>query len=61
MEQWEQIIVGLMAVGLVVWMWPRMKAQMEASKDAPKDWQGVLIPLALVVLFVVVLIGLAKG
>lgn len=54
---WEQIFLAALVVVLLVWMGPGIKASFEKSKNAQtKDWMGVLIPLALVVLFVVVLI-----
>lgn len=54
---WEQIFLAALVVVLLIWMGPGIKASFGKSKNAQtKDWMGVLIPLALVVLFVVVLI-----
>ena len=54
---WEQIFLAALVVVLLIWMGPGIKASFAKSKNAQsKDWMGVLIPLALVVLFVVVLI-----
>ena len=56
----EAILAGLIAVLLIFWLRPGIKASLERSRDAPKDWKGALIPLALVVLFVLLLIGLVR-
>ena len=61
MATWEKVVLVFFALGLVFFMWPGVKASMEQSKNAPKDWKGALIPIGLVVLFVFVLISLAKG
>ena len=55
---WEKILLGIFAVGLVVWVFPGLKASMRASESQEKDWKGVLIPLVLVILFVLLLISL---
>ena len=53
---WESILLGAMALGLVFWMGPGIKATLQQSKEAPKDWGGALIPIGAVVLFVIFLI-----
>ena len=53
---WENILLGLIALGVIFWMGPGIKATLERSQAAPKDWLGVLIPIAGVVLFVIFLI-----
>lgn len=53
---WESVLLGLMAIGLVFWMGPGIKATLERSQTAPKDWLGVLLPLSAVVLFVIFLV-----
>jgi len=55
---WENIIMGLMALGLVVWMLPGVKASMQRSKEAESDWAGFLLPITGVILFVVFLISM---
>jgi len=55
---WENIIMGLMALGLVAWMLPGVKASMQRSKEAESDWAGFLLPIAGVILFVVFLISM---
>lgn len=57
-SMWENIFVGLMAVGLIFWMGPGIKASMARSKDAESDWAGFLLPIAAVIIFVVFLISM---
>ena len=54
---WEAILLGLIAVLVVFWFRPGIRATLAESRNAPKDWAGALIPLALVVLFVMLLIS----
>ena len=58
MALWEQILVGAFAIGIIVFMFPRMKAMMAESAAAPKDWPGFLVPIAVVIGFVLLLIAL---
>ena len=60
MPWWEAILAGLIAVLVIFWFRGGIKATMEQSRDAPKDWSGALIPLALVVLFVLFLIAMVR-
>jgi len=53
---WENVFLGAMALGLIFWMWPGIKASLQQNKEVPADWLGVLIPIAGVVLFVIFLI-----
>lgn len=55
---WESILLGIMALGLTFWMGPGIKATLQHSKKAPKDWIGALMPVGGVVLFVIFLIML---
>ena len=59
MALWEQLLLGVGAVVLIFFLWPGIKQTMERSRQAKKDWPGVLIPLGAVVLFVLLLIALA--
>ena len=62
MQLWEQILLGIAALVLVFVFWPGVKVAMEKSRRAQnKDWKGVLVPVALVVLFIIVLIMIAKS
>lgn len=59
MEQpsiWQMILYGALAILVIFWFRPGIKASLERSKHAEKDWLGVLVPIALVVAFVVFLV-----
>ncbi len=58
MQTWEQIVILILAVGLLVLMFPRVRQMLEHSEKAEKDWPAVLVPLGLVVLFVILLLSL---
>ena len=56
---WEQILLGVFAVVLLVWFLPGLKASLKQSEEQQeKDWKGLIIPLILVILFVFLLISL---
>lgn len=57
---WEAILAGLLAAFFIFWFRGGIKARMEESRNAPKDWMGALIPIALVVLFVIFLIAIVR-
>lgn len=57
---WEILLGGLAAVLVLLWFRPGIKAAIERSRTAKKDWPAVLIPLALVVLFVLLLIQMVR-
>ncbi len=59
MAVWEQLLLGVGSLLLIMFLWPGIKRTMEQSREAEKDWPGVLIPLGIVVLFVMALIALA--
>lgn len=61
METWEQILLGGLAILLIFVFRPGIKAALEQSRQAEKDWKGALIPIGLVVLFVVLLIAMARS
>ncbi len=58
MQTWEQIAVGAIAILILVWFLPGVKATLERSKQAEKDWPGLLIPMAFVVGLIVFVIML---
>ena len=58
---WEILLGGLAALLVILWFQPGVKAAIERSRTAKKDWPAALIPLGLVVLFVLLLIQLARG
>ena len=64
MEQpstWQTIALGAIALLVIFWFGPGIKATLERSRRADKDWAGVLIPIALVVLFIAFLIVLTRA
>ncbi len=58
LELWEQLALGAIAIGVIFLFRPGIKAALQQSREAEKDWKGVLIPIALVVLFVMLLISI---
>ncbi|GAB4355947.1 MAG: hypothetical protein Kow006_22740 [Gammaproteobacteria bacterium] len=58
METWEQLLIGALVAVMLFFWWPGIKATMERSREAEKDWPGLLIPLGVVVLFVLLLIAM---
>jgi hypothetical protein len=59
-QAWEMLLLGAVAVLVILWFRPGIQAAFERSRQAEKnDWQGAIIPLAVVVLFVILLLLLA--
>ena len=59
---WEQVLIGIGALLLLLFLWPGAKAAMQESQQAENpDWQGALLPIAIVVLFVVGLLMVARS
>lgn len=56
MSTLETIVIGAFAVLLLFWMQPGLKAAMARSRQTPADWQSLILPLGLVVMFVLFLI-----
>lgn len=62
MPIWEQILLGIGGLILAIFFWPGIVATMEKSRQAEhKDWAGVLIPITVVVIFIVLLIAVARS
>ena len=62
MALWEQILLGMAAFAILFFFWPGAKRALEQSKEAENpDWKGALIPIGVVVLFVILLIVMAKS
>lgn len=62
MAMWEQVLLGIGAVIILLVFWPGAKAALEMSKRAENpDWKGVLIPVAVVVLFIILLIMMSRS
>ena len=53
---WETILIGLIALLVIFWFSPGIKAAIKRGKQAEADWGAALIPLGLVALFVLFLI-----
>lgn len=58
---WENLFLGAIALVVIFWMKPGIKAALEKSKTAQSDWPGALMPLALVIVFVLFLIAMVKS
>lgn len=58
---WEVLLGGVLALLAILWFRPGIKASIERSRTAKKDWPAVLIPLALVVFFIWFLIVLVRN
>lgn len=55
MSTLEMVLVGALVLVVVLWIGRGIGPLMRESREAPKDWPGVILPLAAVVLFVAVL------
>jgi cell shape-determining protein MreD len=61
MSTWEQILLVAGAMLVAVIFWPGIKATLERSRQAPeRDWASALVPIVLVILFVILLIAVAR-
>lgn len=58
-QTWEMLLVGALAILLIFVFRPGLKAAFEQSRRAPRDWAGLLLPLALVTAFIILLLILA--
>jgi len=62
MAVWEQVLLGLGGLLILFLFWPGAKVAMQKSKEAENpDWRGALVPIGLVVLFVIILVMLARS
>ncbi len=62
MPIWEQALIGIAIFAVIFFFGPGAKKALEESQQAENpDWRGALIPIGMVILFVFVLISLAKG
>jgi hypothetical protein len=52
----ESIVLGALAILLLFWMQPGIKAAMTRSKQATADWPSLIVPIGMVVIFVLFLI-----
>ncbi len=58
LSTWESLLLGVMALLLIFWFRPGIKAAMQRSSEAESDWPAVILPLGLVILFVIFLIAM---
>ncbi len=58
MSAMESLVLGALALLLLFWMLPCIEPAMERNKNLPTDWQSVLLPIGLVVMFVIFLIAM---
>ncbi len=56
MALWEQLALGAVALLVIFWFRPGIKAALKQSEEAQKDWGAILLPIAAVILFVVFLV-----
>ena len=56
LSTWELVLISAMAVLVLFWFGPGIKATLAQSQQAEKDWRGLLLPMGAVVLFVFFLI-----
>lgn len=59
MPIWEQVLVGVLGLGLLLLFWPGVRETLKRSREAEKDWPALIKPLVVVVLFVMLLIAMA--
>ena len=59
MSTWEMLLLGVLVLLVLFWMGPGIKATFEKSRQAEeRDWAGLLLPIAAVVIFVLFLIAM---
>lgn len=56
MSTWESLLLGVLALLVILWWRPGLKAAWQRSQEAEKDWPAALLPLGAVVLFVLLLL-----
>ena len=62
MALWEQVLLGIAGFAIVFLFWPGAKKAMEQSKQAENpDWNGVLLPIGIVIFFIFMLIMISRG
>lgn len=56
---WIKIGSALFLVAMIIFLFPRAKQVIENTpKGSMKDWMGYIVPMAVVILFIIVLIAL---
>jgi len=57
-SMWENILLGIMALGVVFWMRPGIKQSMQQSKNAESDWMSLVVPMGFVLMFIIFLVAM---
>lgn len=57
----ELVLLGVLLLVVLLWFGRGVGAIFQESREAPKDWPGVLLPLAAVIVFVAFLFAMAAG
>ena len=56
---WLKIGSALFLVAMIIFLFPRARQVIENSpKGSMKDWMGYIVPMAVVILFIILLIAL---
>jgi hypothetical protein len=59
LSTWEMVLLAALALLVLFWARPGVKAMLERSRQAKeRDWAGLLVPLLLVIAFVLLLMKL---
>ena len=53
---WEKLLIGVIGLLALLWFFPGVKTMIAQSREAQKDWPAVLIPAAVVAIFVSLLL-----
>jgi len=58
---WIKIGSAVLLGAMLIYLWPRARYLLKESPKAEKsDWQAFLLPIAMVVLFVILLISMVR-
>ena len=55
---WEKLLIGVIGLLVLLWFSPGVKIMIVQTRNAQKNWPLVLIPAAVVVIFVILLLNL---
>ncbi|QPK62291.1 hypothetical protein IVG45_15725 [Methylomonas sp. LL1] len=58
MSTMENLALGALALLLLFWVRPGINAAIARGKQTPADWQSLVLPIGLVVMFVLFLIAM---
>ncbi len=57
--EWYEIVWAILLGAMLIALFPKAKHMVENSpKGSMKDWMGYIVPMAVVVLFIILLIAL---